>query len=42
MEMIKENLNKFESKIKKKFEIISLVSNYNFEKVKKTILKKCI
>ena len=36
-----EKLKNFKKKIKKSFEITSLISNQNFEKVKKTIYKKC-
>tara|TARA_B100000686_G_C16608771_1_gene872648 strand:- start:156 stop:1139 length:984 start_codon:yes stop_codon:yes gene_type:complete len=42
MDSIKENLKNFKNKVKKKFEITSLVSNKNFEKVKKIIFQKCI
>ena len=42
MKTIQENLSKFRNKVKKPFEVISLISNYNFEKVKKLILKRCI
>ena len=42
MDSIKENLKNFKNKVKKKFEITSLLSNQNFEKVKKIILQKCI
>ena len=42
MNSIKGKLNKFKNKVKKDFEITSLVSNINFEKIKKTIYKKCI
>ncbi len=42
MDSIKGKLNKFKNKVKKDFEITSLVSNINFEKIKKTIYKKCI
>ena len=38
---IDEKLKNFKKKIKKSFEITSLISNQNFEKVKKTIYKKC-
>ena len=39
---IKNKLDNFRKKVKKDFEIISLMSNQNFEKVKKIIYKKCI
>ena len=42
MNIIEKKIKKFKSKIKKDFEITSLISNQNFEKVKKLILKKCI
>jgi len=38
---IKNKLDNFRKKVKKDFEIISLMSNQNFEKVKKIIYKKC-
>ncbi len=41
MDSIDEKLKNFKKKIKKSFEITSLISNQNFEKVKKTIYKKC-
>ena len=42
MDSIGKKSKDFKKKIKKSFEIISLISNKNFEKVKKTIHKKCI
>jgi len=41
-ETIKENLKNFKKKVRKNFEIISLITNENLEKVKKMIYKKCI
>ena len=41
MDSINEKLKNFKKKIKKSFEITSLISNQNFEKVKKIIYKKC-
>ena len=41
-EKIEESLKNFKKKVKKNFEIISLITNENLEKVKKTIYKKCI
>ena len=41
MDSIDEKLNNFKKKIKKSFEITSLISGQNFEKVKKIIYKKC-
>ena len=41
MDSIDEKLNNFKKKIKKSFEITSLISGKNFEKVKKIIHKKC-
>ena len=35
-------LKQFKTKVKKNFEITSLISNKNFEKIKKEIYKKCI
>ena len=35
-------LKQFKTKVKKNFEITSLISNENFEKIKKEIYKKCI
>tara|TARA_B100002051_G_C16652693_1_gene594794 strand:+ start:110 stop:1093 length:984 start_codon:yes stop_codon:yes gene_type:complete len=37
-----ERLKKFKDKIKKTFEVTSLITNYNFEKIKKIIFRKCI
>ena len=42
MNLISEKLKNFKKRTKKNFEIISLISNKNFDKVKKTIFKKCI
>ena len=42
METIKDKLEIFKKKIKKNFEITSLITGKNFETVKKLILKKCI
>ena len=39
---IEKNLKDFKKKVKKNFEIISLITNENLEKVKKIIYKKCI
>ena len=39
---IEKNLKDFKKKVKKNFEMISLITNENLEKVKKIILKKCI
>ena len=39
---VSEKLKEFKKRTKKSYEIISLISNYNFEKVKKIIYKKCI
>ena len=41
MESITEKLENFRKKIKKNFEITSLLSGQNFEKIKKIIYKKC-
>ena len=41
MNDIKNKLDNFKKRAKKDFEIISLMSNQNFEKVKKIIYKKC-
>ena len=41
MRSISEKLKIFKSKIKKSYEITSLISNENFEKIKKIIYKKC-
>ena len=42
MNKIEKKIKGFKNKIKKDFEITSLVSNQNFEKVKKLILRICI
>ena len=42
MDSISKKLDQFKKKIKKSYEITSLVSNKNFEKIKKIIYKKCI
>ena len=42
MNSINKKLKEFKNKVKKSFEITSLISNQNFEKIKKTIYKKCI
>ncbi len=42
IDSMRDKLNNFQDKVKKKIEIISLISNKNFEKVKKIIFKKCI
>ncbi len=39
---IGKKLSNFKNKIKKKFEIVSLITNENLEKIKKVIYKKCI
>ena len=39
---IEQKLKVFKKKIKKNFEIVSLITNQNLEKVKKIIYKKCI
>ena len=41
MESIDEKLKNFKKKIKKNFEITSLISNQNFDRVKRIIYKKC-
>ena len=41
MRSISEKLKIFKNKIKKNYEITSLISNENFEKIKKIIYKKC-
>ncbi|SVA18096.1 uncharacterized protein METZ01_LOCUS70950 [marine metagenome] len=41
MDSITEKLENFRKKIKKNFEVISLLSGQNFEKIKKIIYKKC-
>ena len=42
MSSLNTKLEKFKKKIKKNYEVTSLVSNQNFEKIKKIIYKKCI
>ena len=42
MDLITEKLKNFRKETKKNFEIISLVSKQNFDKVKKLIHSKCI
>ncbi len=42
MNTVNEKLKQFKNKIKKSYEITSLISNKNFEKIKKIIYKKCI
>ena len=42
VEALNEKLKKFQKRLKKNFEIISLASNENFEKMKKMVYKKCI
>ena len=42
MDLITEKLKNFRRETKKNFEIISLVSKQNFDKVKKLIHNKCI
>jgi len=42
MSSLNMKLEKFKKKIRKNFEVTSLVSNQNFEKIKKIIYKKCI
>ena len=42
MSSLNIKLEKFKKKIKKNYEVTSLVSNQNFEKIKKIIYKKCI
>ena len=41
MDSITKKLENFRKKIKKNFEVISLLSGQNFEKIKKIIYKKC-
>ena len=41
MNSVDEKLKQFKNKIKKNYEITSLISNENFEKIKKIIYKKC-
>ena len=42
MGSVSEKLKEFKNKVKKSYEITSLISNQNFEKIKKIIYKKCI
>ena len=42
LEAISKKLKEFKNKVKKSYEITSLISNQNFEKIKKVIYKKCI
>jgi len=42
MNSISKKLKEFKNKVKKSYEITSLISNQNFEKIKKIIYKKCI
>jgi len=42
MNSVDGKLKEFKNKIKKNYEITSLISNHNFEKIKKIIYKKCI
>ena len=42
MDSLNQKLKQFKSKVKKNFQIISLISNHNFEVIKKIIYKKCI
>ena len=42
MDTVNKKLKQFKNKIKKSFEITSLITNQNFEKVKNIIYKKCI
>ena len=42
MSSVNKKLKEFKNKVKKNYEITSLISNENFEKIKKTIYKKCI
>ena len=42
MNSINKKLEQFKKKVKKNYEITSLVSNQNFEKIKKIIYRKCI
>ena len=41
MNSINEKLKNFKKRIKKSFEVTSLISNKNFGKVKEIIYKKC-
>ncbi len=42
MNSLNQKLKKFKNKTKKDYEITSLITNQNFEKIKKLIYKKCI
>ena len=42
MNSLNQKLKKFKNKTKKDYEITSLITNQNFEKIKKIIYKKCI
>jgi GTP-binding protein len=42
MGSVSKKLKEFKNKVKKSYEITSLISNQNFEKIKKIIYKKCI
>ena len=42
LEAISKKLKEFKNKVKKSYEITSLISKKNFEKIKKVIYKKCI
>tara|TARA_B100000586_G_C20104489_1_gene426607 strand:- start:671 stop:1654 length:984 start_codon:yes stop_codon:yes gene_type:complete len=42
MSSVSKKLEEFKNKVKKSYEITSLISNQNFEKIKKIIYKKCI
>jgi len=42
MNLVTEKLRNFRQKTKRDFQVISLVSKENFEKVKKIIHNKCI
>ena len=42
MDSINKKLKEFKNKIKKNYEITSLISNQNFQKIKKIIYTKCI
>ena len=42
MDSINKKLKEFKNKIKKNYEITSLISNHNFQKIKKIIYTKCI
>ena len=41
VDSLDEKLKKFKNKVKKNYEVTSLLSNHNFEKIKKIIYKKC-